>query len=1184
MSVLHVARDIHGLAGRLVEGLSAGGGDPLEPAWVVVPHAAIRRWLELTIAARSGIAMNVRFDWLEQALWRALGVLAAERGLPSRRMLSRREATLLTLRALLEAGERPELAPFRRYTAGAGEHRRAWQLAERLTECFQGYRYHLPDLVSGWLGGAPCEGEAEAAQAALCRAIFAPGGTRESAARESGVEPALFLEELADEVLSAPSIGSACPAGRLHLFALAAMSERHLAIVRGLAAHLEVHVYHLSPCGLPPSEGPTAPDAASARILAQWGRAERIGAERLAEALLEPGGAEFEVREVAPTPDAGLDRDLERVQRRVVGGEASRLTCDGSVRILAAPSDVREAEAIRDDILARLVDDPTLRLDEIAVLAADPDNTLPAILATLDSSAPPLPYNCVGHGVGGSSLYAAAVRSLLGLAAGSLDRANALALFANPCFAEAVGAGPEDAETWCRWVRELGVYRSWDAEDRRERGYAASDLYTWSQGLRRLRLGTVVRPPDEFDEEWAESPWSQFPPWRDLTTSGGESLSRFDDAVEAALRRVRSWRGLELTSSEWAREIGEALAGSLAVPRDHPEEAPVAREAQAALADLAAAGVGRLRFRWVREVLEASLGELHQRRGEALTGITVLPLRPPLRLPPFRLIYVAGLSERGFPGVGRAAALDLRASLGRGPERELWPADSHAALLVEALLGARESVCLSFVSRDLQKDEDLHPSPMVGQLLRLFGRSLTGERAEMERRFEHQGGGPGLMTRVPLHEWDRRYREGGEWRTYARYASALGLAARGEEADVAEASEILEARRSAVGPAPPDSDPARGRPLRVTVRGLTDFLREPLEAGLRAQLGITDDLELPAGMEREPVATEFPDDWRFGHDVLEDYLRRAMGPGGRKAAREALPARARSLYTARARAGRLPEGGLGVADRLDLMKGIVDAAERLEGFLAERAGDEYTARLVLGGAARGAGDRSLACRVAATRLRLADGRSCEVRGDQTHLWRSAKGDLHALVATASKAPMSELPARKGGAIVPARQLLAPFVLHAALLANPDEDARQWSLGRRLRVHVVGRDRVSSWSLAPVSPGEAAPWLAALAEDALAPGAFALLPWDLILATPDLLEAAHLPGEPSREAEEAFREGLLEAIEADQGLRHPLWRRSERIGLLPDLPDRLSPRPLATVRRRLGLLLDKLEAGREEVAQ
>src|SRR5262245_39319879 len=159
MSSLYLATDPRTLAVRLADLLDRAvrAGDPFQPATIVIPNRYLRNWLRLFLARNQGIAVNLRFTYLEQAIWDMLRQVDPRDHAAEPEMLDGEHYRLLVLSALLESDD-PDLAPFRRYL---GEQpwtrrswRRAWQLANRLSGLIRDYEYHRQDaLIQPWIMG-----------------------------------------------------------------------------------------------------------------------------------------------------------------------------------------------------------------------------------------------------------------------------------------------------------------------------------------------------------------------------------------------------------------------------------------------------------------------------------------------------------------------------------------------------------------------------------------------------------------------------------------------------------------------------------------------------------------------------------------------------------------------------------------------------------------------------------------------------------------------------------------------------------------------------------------------------------------------------------------------------------------------------------------------------------------------
>jgi exodeoxyribonuclease V gamma subunit len=1177
MSTVYISLAMERLADALAERLRSGGRDPFVPAEIVTPHPMVRRWLEMRLSdeSRLGIAMNLRFDFLEQGLWRALTEMAGAGAGEPPCLLGARDASLLVLRALLEGSAVAGLRPFYEYAGGdatdEGYSRRLWQLAGELSERFRDYEYHRPEMVARWLGsGRPLSDPVEAAERELYRRAFGPGGALEATGTGSDGQRITTLDRYAREVLSAQTAAS--PGPPLHVFAVATMSESHIAILRALGTRREVLIYHASPLGAegfdrPIESLPPLEDEAG-RVLRQWYRLALVSGERLRQGLLE-GPDAFALVALDPPPEPLIAaNDLGRLHGTIAGREPEHLTGDGTVRVLAAPSVYREVEAVRDDIVASLLDDAELLQNDVGILVADPDEYMPVLRAVFGRDPALLRTNMSGYGAAVSSLYAAGLRSLLELVSGRFSRTDAFGLLANPCFLARHGLSREEADTWREWIARLGVYHSWDAADRHARGYGGSDAFTWRQGLRRLRLGGIMRPRDEMAAPEDGDPYARTVPFRDLASDDRESVSRFDEIVEGLLTGVLGWQRLRLAPEQWSERLLDLIDAHLAIPEDRPAEEGVAREVRAILDSLRLLGSEGLAlgFSLVQQILTDGLTELGARRGTPLDGVSIVALRPPLRVTPFRLLYVMGLNESAFPGSSHGSALDLLRSQPAAHEADLGPVDQNRHLGLEALLQARGKLRLSYLARDLQKDEERFPSPMLSQLMR-----LVGCRSEE----------PGILRRVPLTGSDPRYlRTEGDppqpLEGFSRVEQALGWRRAGETADDGEVARVLAGLRPWQAGAQATRAEA-GPVTRVTVRRLAGFLAEPLTEGLRLHLRVREDLALEVETPHEPAFSVFPDNFGLHVGALRDLIRRAAGetePDRLQELASETPERARMLHASMTRANRAPEGVLGEADLAWLLTETSAASEHLAGFLAQRAegGARYCPRLLLGGGARG---EEAAARFPATRVILASGEEIEVRGEFEHLW--LEGDALHLLGITWKSSIAASRKIDGTPVaVPDRKLLEPFLFAVSLQASQDAAVRRWVERRPVTVHLATAKGVPCWRLPTLSHTEARSYLTTLVEEALDPSRFELLPFDLAVQgkTFELL----LDRLGGREADEVLFRALLEEAVAAGPDDASGWSIPERVALIDDLASYLPEQPLRVLEQRLGPLLRGLAAG------
>src|SRR5438270_9695451 len=161
MSALYLATGQALLAERLAVLLDrqVREADAFVPAQIVVPNRYLGSWLRFWLARRHGIAVNLRFRFLEAVLWDMLRSVDPRVHQSPPELLDENTYRLLVLAVLLAEGD-VELASLQRYFGASGSRRtdwqsvlrgndapsrrswrRVWHLADRLGKLIRDYEY-----------------------------------------------------------------------------------------------------------------------------------------------------------------------------------------------------------------------------------------------------------------------------------------------------------------------------------------------------------------------------------------------------------------------------------------------------------------------------------------------------------------------------------------------------------------------------------------------------------------------------------------------------------------------------------------------------------------------------------------------------------------------------------------------------------------------------------------------------------------------------------------------------------------------------------------------------------------------------------------------------------------------------------------------------------------------------------
>jgi len=1085
----------------------------LEGPLTIVPNQNLMKWLQLTLAAKRSVFMNVDFQYLEAGLWRLLARVDPRNDRPE--MMTGSHVRMFLLKELmgLRAGD-SELAPLSRYllepdgSKGPGYAVKLWQLTERMVQLFEAYQFHRADMMAQW---ADRKYRPEGMERCQQRLYLRMREARDCYARGSQ-KRLLSLGEYAAGVLAGARdrSGKSQPGKFVHLFGLSQVSPFHLELIGRIEAYYEIFIYSLNPCRefwediRTPQERKwihrrsvqklaiTREERALGELLeteenellALWGRPGREHIRLLCRLTDYDFDACFSRPEAPGSVLEAIQRHILTLSTERDAGE--RRQQDRSLQIVACPGIIREVETVYNSILYNLEADPRLQLTDIAIFVPDMSAYKPALDSVFNRRPRRLSYNLVDSRADIESVYGQAVLSVLDLARGRFSRKEVFDLILNPCFMARWQIRFEDVAAWAAWAEALHIFHSFDASAREEKGYPAGDAYTWKQGLQRLRLSRVLSDPDEGPvaagaghEGWRRSlaSFQGRVPFQDVHTGNAELMETFSVAIERLHRSVAEIAGLCASGEEWAARFPRICDSLLSVPPDLRGESAVKASLSTAFEELKIydrlqgdatgkeKGGAGLDIGCIREFIKSKLVSISGSYGDYLTeGITISALQP-MRPIPFRIVYVMGMEEGAFPGRVEASSLDLRLLKRRIGDVSL--PERNRYLFLEMLLSVHDRLYLSYVARDLQKDRVIQPCPVVNQLRR----HVEQEVLPVGETFR--------VAEVPLKGSSERYLARDAVNAFSdvlvNYSLADRIACYQEQGRFPDAAANTAGRlKELLRDHFPDFALPAERPYtqdqrieRITIRQLREFLEDPVVQCLRRHLGIYEDEETLREVtlkEDEPFYSEFPVD----HELKMIPLRLALD---RVAAGE-VPAMDvetaleiyHGVYDGLQTRSATPEGAFAQLDRKALCEDVSKRALILTQVITEMASGKQAYRAFFLGEETGetisSGNRLPVERFEPARLsvRAADDHGeaveaeVEIHGQLPWIWRDREGGWNALVLTGSgKTPGKE----------PDRYILEPVLFWLSCLLT--RSGCRLLDGADMTFHVVYREKVKVWN-------------------------------------------------------------------------------------------------------------------------
>lgn len=1113
--------------------------DLFQGGLTILPNQNLTKWLKLFLAKKWSIYMHLDFEFLEAGLWRLLSGLDARQEKPD--MIDKPFVQMVLLDRLQRIGtDGNEFAPLRRYLWGMDGKREAdyyvklWQLSDKLAHLFQEYQFHRSEMIQRWLSGSTRSTGMELCQKKL---YLQTRETRNKYAEATG-NRLRFMGEYADEVLEGPHVDLIKATGRrsVHFFGLSQVSAFHLKLIGRLKDYYNIYIYALNPCRefwediMTPNEKKWIQKKGFKKLeisqeekergelsdivdndpLSLWGKPGRESIRLLSELT------DYDFHSCY-SGEAEAGTLLRKLQNHILTlfqtlDEEERIPQDRSLQIMACPGLFREVETVYNSILYNLETDSKLQLTDIAILVPDISRYKPALEYVFHKEPGKLSYNMVDSRADVESIYGQAVLKILELATGRLSRKEVFDLLLNPCFMHKWRIGPEQLRVWADWTESLNIFYAFDSASKSSKGYQPNAYYTWKQGLQRLRLSRILSGAGQEDQV---RDFQGFLPFSDVNTGDVDLLEGFSVIIERLYRAVKGLDSMSGTGGEWRQVLLKICDDLLDIPPDLKGEDEVRRALTEAFENLSVYDrirkcrsvkeweAPQLEIGLVREFVKSSLSSISGGHGDYLTGGVTISALMPMRPISFRIVYVLGMEEGGFPGREDASSLDLR--LLKRQVGDVSEPERNRYLFLELLLSVREKFYISYISKDLQKDRTLQPCSVVSQLLRYVeqeilskGQKFSITQIPLKGSSERYLSGlatdqaTDVIINYSLSDRISLYRETGLWPQVCRLAS---------EEEVGAVERFLP--EFCLGPEKPETDDQSVE--KITLANLKKFLENPVSQAISRRLGIYDEgetIEEIALREDEPFYSEFPVDYELTIGPLKNWLDFSIVPECGTPDKRHLEAIFDHSYEVFRQNSMTPEGAFAELDKGRMRDQVLRKGNLISPFLEKMKVGQEVYRAVF------IGDLSYENIPSVNTLpikrfdpvifgsKAGNGKGEEVElkvelhGQLPWMWKAQGGNWEALVLTGSE--------KKQKVREPDRYVLAPLLFYMFCLCG--EQSFQWMGEGGVTFHVVYGEEIKSWAYV-FTRKKARNYLNYLVSEYIAKHKFEWLPFDLVTSRP-----------------------------------------------------------------------------------
>ncbi len=710
LKIIHSNR-LERLADRLIDRLRQEPPGPFEAECILVQNPGMKRWLQQAVARRLGVAAQLDFPLPSRFVWDLYEALVDDPG-----GLSQWDADSLRwhlMRELEAVTDDERFAPLRPYLERDRDGVRRWQLAERLAGLFDQYQVYRPEMIVNWEQGSEGHRLHEAWQAELWRRVSAD-------IREP--HRVRLIQRLID-ALGRGEIETGCLPRRVSLFAISSLSRIHLEVFESLSRHAEVTIYHLNPSREFWGDIRSRKESLKSDGEA-WSENELL-------ASLGAQGREFIdlLYEVAPNAEDEADFELPAGEQLLAQLQRQMLTLqpadgarlDDSIRFVSSYSDLRELQALHDQLLDYLSADPGLQPHDIVVMHPEIDRIAPMVEAVFGQQPPErrIPFSLSDHRELETDPLLRLLIDWLGLPQSRFTANEILGWLELPALQRRYELAEEDLEQIRYWVRELHIHWARDGEHRAQLKLGGGDLYSWKRGLDRLLAAALV---SEEVMRLDELPLPDILPGQgDLQLLG--RLKRLIDDLWSWRQRLDAPTDI----AGWQRRI-IGMIDRLLDPgsEEEPRLQRLRKLLEQSREQAEQAGFReKLGAAWMQRHLESGLQQ-QQAQHQYLSGGVTFSNLIPMRMLPFRVVCLLGMNDDSFPRRDLPLQFDLVAS-GKHRIGDRSRRDDDRYLFLQALLSAGDFFLVSWVGRDRRDDSSLEPSVMVRQLMDEI-EAVTGER------------------------------------------------------------------------------------------------------------------------------------------------------------------------------------------------------------------------------------------------------------------------------------------------------------------------------------------------------------------------------------------------------------------------------------------------------------------------
>ncbi|MFC3022303.1 exodeoxyribonuclease V subunit gamma [Vibrio zhugei] len=730
--------------------------NPFQAEQILVQSPGMSQWLKMALAQDIGVAANMDFPLPATFIWEMFTKVLP--GVPARSAFNKEAMTWKLLERLPALLPSAPFAPLQAYLAEDEDGSKAYQLAEKIADIFDGYLVYRPDWIAAWEAGESVDelqGEHEW-QAILWRDLY-------QYTLELG-QSRYHRANMYDDFISALShdaVDVSLLPSRLFIFGISSLPPRYMDALKALGEHIDVHLMFTNPCQH--YWGDIRDRKYLAKVERQRRKQLQLNSDGL-QVLTEVSPLKEDIHRyddelhtqqamgnslLASMGKLGRDNlfllsqtdneehqlfiDVERdcllhhIQADVLHLEEhhddSKIDDshhkqviddhDLSLTFHACHSPMREVEVLHDQLLAMFDRHADLQPRDIIVMVSDINAYSPYIQAVFGNAPGEryIPFSISDRTADKESPIYHAFLQLIQLPESRCLASELLELLETPAILAKFQLNEEEFIVAQQWVEEAGIRWGLNASTAQEFDLPAQVQNTWQFGIDRMLLGYAMPATTDLYEHGDQflAPYNEV---QGMTAELAGKLAHFIEMITHYRRELAQTQSID----DWRSVLNGVLVDFFSVDLEGEIALQSIRDTLTQLKEqlldacYESAITARIMSQYLHDKLSGT--RVSQR---FLAGQVNFCTLMPMRSIPFKVVCLLGMNDGVYPRSVPPEGFDLMNGRTRPGDRSRRDDDRY--LFLEAMLSAQECLYISYIGRSIQDNSERIPSVLVSELL-----------------------------------------------------------------------------------------------------------------------------------------------------------------------------------------------------------------------------------------------------------------------------------------------------------------------------------------------------------------------------------------------------------------------------------------------------------------------------------